>query len=241
MAIPKRATRLMGCRRRCCWCNLKLILRGAKEQQYGFNSIFLLPVNLYGPLDHFDLDTSHVIPALIRKCLEAKACPDEGRKRCEGEIIAWGDGSATREFLYGSDAAECILLASERYNESAPVNLGSAYEISIKQLVETIARLTGFEGRIVWDTSKANGQPRRKLDTSRGKRFFGFEAQMAFEERLRRTIPWYCATRHAPMPWHRRTNGRLRAIENLKKSGSLRFSRESPASHGVVPISLSAN
>lgn len=161
-----------------------LVQSQAYRQQYGFNSIFLLPTNLYGARDNFDLQTSHVIPALIRKCLEAKA---RGNK----EIIAWGDGSPTREFLYVKDAAEGILLATERYNQSLPVNLGSTYEISIKDLVLSIARLTGFEGQIVWDTSKPNGQPRRKLDTSRAKRLFGFEAQTSFEEGLRRTIEWY--------------------------------------------------
>ncbi|MGB0383288.1 MAG: GDP-L-fucose synthase family protein [Ardenticatenaceae bacterium] len=161
-----------------------LVQSEAYRQQYGFNSIFLLPTNLYGARDNFDLQTSHVIPALIRKCLEAKARGDK-------EIIAWGDGSPTREFLYVEDAAEGILLATERYNQSLPVNLGSSYEISIKDLLETIVRLTGFEGQIVWDTSKPNGQPRRKLDTSRAKRLFGFEARTPFEQGLRRTIEWY--------------------------------------------------
>jgi GDP-L-fucose synthase len=162
------------------------------REQYGWNSIFLLPVNLYGPRDNFDLETSHVIPALIRKCLEARA-------RGEEEIVAWGDGSPTREFLYVEDAAEGILLAAERYDLSDPVNIGSAFEtcpersrrISIKDLLETIARLTGFEGKIVWDTSKPNGQPRRKLDVSRARERFGFESQTPFEEGLRRTIAWY--------------------------------------------------
>ncbi|HSN74906.1 MAG TPA: GDP-L-fucose synthase, partial [Anaerolineae bacterium] len=139
------------------------------REQYGWNSIFLLPVNLYGPRDNFDPESSHVIPALIRKCLEAKA-------RGEEEITAWGDGSPTREFLYVEDAAEGILLATERYNQSDPVNLGSAFEISIKELTETIAQVTGFGGRIVWDASKPNGQPRRKLDVSRAQDYFGFHA-----------------------------------------------------------------
>jgi GDP-L-fucose synthase len=154
------------------------------REQYGWNSIFLLPVNLYGPRDNFDRESSHVIPALIRKCLEAKA-------RGDHEIVAWGDGSPTREFLYVEDAAEGILLATERYNQSDPVNLGSSFEISIKDLTETIARLTGFEGRIVWDTAKPNGQPRRKLDVSRARERFGFEARTSFEDGLRRTIAWY--------------------------------------------------
>jgi len=158
------------------------------RQQYGYNSIFLLPVNLYGPRDNFDLASSHVIPALIRKCLEAK-------KRGAGHIVAWGDGSPTREFLYVEDAAEGILLASERLNSSEPVNLGSSHEISIKALMETIARLIGFKGEIIWDTSKPNGQPRRKLDVSRAKQLFDFQSTMSFEEGLRRTIAWYRRSR----------------------------------------------
>ncbi len=158
------------------------------REQYGFNSIFLLPVNLYGPGDNFNPDSSHVIPALIKKCVEAVA-------RGDAEIVAWGDGSPTREFLYVADAAEGILLAAERFNDSLPVNLGSAFEISIKDLTETIARLCGFYGRIVWDTTKPNGQPRRKLDTSRAKALFGFEATTPFEVGLRRTIEWYQGTR----------------------------------------------
>lgn len=163
---------------------MMLVQSQSYRQQYGYNSIFLLPVNLYGPRDNFDLTTSHVIPALIRKCLEAST-------RVDKEMVAWGDGSPTREFLYVEDAAEGILLAAEHYNDSQPVNLGSSYEISIRDLLQTIARLTGFQGRIVWDTTKPNGQPRRKLDVSRAKDFFGFEAQTPFEEGLRRTIDWY--------------------------------------------------
>ena len=163
-----------------------LVQSQAYRQQYGFNSIFLLPVNLYGPRDRFDLESSHVIPALIRKCLEAQ-------QRGDDHIVAWGDGSPTREFLYVEDATEGILLAAERYNRSEPVNLGSAYEISIRDLLEMIARLTGFDGRIVWDTSKPNGQPRRKLDTMRAERYFGFRAHTPFEEGLRHTIEWYRA------------------------------------------------
>ncbi|MCC9078784.1 GDP-L-fucose synthase [Litorilinea aerophila] len=161
-----------------------LVQSQAYRQQYGYNSIFLLPVNLYGPGDNFDLETSHVIPALIRKCVEA-------RQRGEETIVAWGDGSPTREFLYVEDAARGILLAAERYDQSEPVNLGSSYEISIRDLLTLIARLTGFQGRIVWDTSKPNGQPRRKLDTSRAERLFGFQAETNFEEGLARTIAWY--------------------------------------------------
>ncbi|NTW03774.1 MAG: NAD-dependent epimerase/dehydratase family protein, partial [Oscillochloris sp.] len=167
-----------------------LLVQGqAYRQQYGFNAIYLLPVNLYGPGDNFDPSSSHVIPALIRKCLEAR---DAGAP----EIIAWGDGSPTREFVYAEDTAEGIVLAAERYNGNAPVNLGSSYEISIKELTETIARLTGFTGRITWDTSKPNGQPRRKLDVSRARDWFGFEATTRFEDGLRKTIDWYEQARH---------------------------------------------
>jgi len=161
-----------------------LVQAQAYRAQYGLNAIYLLPVNLYGPRDNFDLQTSHVIPALIRKCLEA-------RERGDADVIVWGDGSPTREFLYVEDAAEGILLAAEYYNGAEPVNLGSGSEIRIKDLAEMIARLTGFEGRLVWDTSKPNGQPRRALDTTRAEQYFGFRAQMPFEEGLRRTIAWY--------------------------------------------------
>ena len=163
---------------------MMLVQSQTYREQYGYNSLFLLPVNLYGPSDNFDPETSHVIPALIRKCVEAQA-------RGDAQIVAWGDGSPTREFLYVDDAAEGILLAAERYNGSEPVNLGSSYEISIKALTETIARVAQFQGQVVWDTSKPNGQPRRKLDTSRAKELFGFESQMTFEEGLRRTVAWY--------------------------------------------------
>ena len=151
------------------------------RQQYGFNSIFLLPVNLYGPQDNFDLETSHVIPALIRKCIEA-------RENNVSQIEVWGDGSPTREFLFVEDAAEGILLAAERYNCSEPVNLGSAFEISIKELVELIARLTNFEGEIVWNTDKPNGQPRRKLDISKAEKEFGFRSTTDFIDGLQKTI-----------------------------------------------------
>ena len=163
---------------------MMLVQSQSYRAQYGYNSIFLLPVNLYGPRDNFDLTSSHVIPALIRKCLEAKA-------RDAAQLEAWGDGSPTREFLYVEDAAEGILRAAEQYNDSEPVNLGSSAEISIRDLLQTIARLTGFTGRIIWDTTKPNGQPRRKLDVSRAKARFDFEAQTPFEEGLRRTIDWY--------------------------------------------------
>jgi len=161
-----------------------LVQSQAYRQQYGFNSIFLIPVNLYGPRDNFDPRSSHVIPALIKKCIEAVA---SGAPTVE----VWGDGSATREFLYVADAAEGIVLASERFDGDEPVNLGSGNEISIRDLVTLIARLTGFEGQIVWDTTKPNGQPRRQLDVSRAARLFGFHAQTSFEDGLRRTIEWY--------------------------------------------------
>lgn len=161
-----------------------LVQSQAYREQYGYNSIYLLPVNLYGPRDNFDLETSHVIPALIRKCLEAQARGDK-------EVVLWGDGSPTREFLYAGDAADGILTATEFYDSSEPVNLGSGQEISIKDLAEMIARLTGFEGSIVWDTTKPNGQPRRALDTSRAEQYFGWRASTSFEEGLRQTIEWY--------------------------------------------------
>ena len=159
----------------------------AYREQYGMNAIFLLPVNLYGPGDNFDLESSHVIPALIRKCAEAV---EAGRD----EIVLWGDGSPTREFLYVEDAAEGILLATERYDRSDPVNLGSAMEISIHDLATTIAAMTGFAGRIIWDTSKPNGQPRRCLEVSRAEREFGFRAATPFEVGLRKTIDWYISS-----------------------------------------------
>jgi GDP-L-fucose synthase len=163
---------------------MMLVQAQAYRQQYGYNAIFLLPVNLYGPRDNFNPTSSHVIPALIRKCLEAQ---EHGLQ----EIVVWGDGSPTREFLYVEDAAEGILLAAERYNGSDPVNLGSGNEISIKGLAEMIARLTGFAGNFIWDTSKPNGQPRRALDVSRAERLFGFRAGTPFEVGLRRAIEWY--------------------------------------------------
>jgi GDP-L-fucose synthase len=165
-----------------------LVQAQAYREQYGFNAIYLLPVNLYGPRDNFDPASSHVIPAIIRKCLEAQ-------ERGEREIVSWGDGSPTREFLYVDDAAEGITLAAETYDGPEPVNLGSGCEISIKSLVELIARLTGFTGRLEWDTSKPNGQPRRGLDVSRAEALFGFRAQTPFEEGLRRTIDWYRESR----------------------------------------------
>jgi GDP-L-fucose synthase len=161
-----------------------LVQSQAYRQQYGFNSIFLLPVNLYGPGDNFDPASSHVIPALIKKCVDAVEAGLD-------EIVVWGTGSATREFLYVEDAAEAIVLAAERYDGSEPVNLGAGEEISIHDLVGLIAKLTGFEGRIAWDASKPDGQPRRMLDTSRAARDFGFVARTLFEDGLRQTVEWY--------------------------------------------------
>jgi GDP-L-fucose synthase len=161
-----------------------LVQAQAYRRQYGFNAIYLLPVNLYGPRENFDPENSHVIPALIKKCVDAK-------KRGEKKIVCWGDGSATREFLYVEDAAEGILLAAERYDKPDPVNLGAGFEISIKELTGLIAKLTGFTGEIEWDRSKPNGQPRRCLDTSRAEREFGFKAKTPFETGLREMIGWY--------------------------------------------------
>jgi len=166
-----------------------LLVQGqAYREQYGFNSIYLLPTNLYGPRDNFDPATSHVIPALIRKFIEAK-------ERWDDRIVAWGTGSLTREFLYVEDAARGIALATEHYNSPEPVNLGSGMEISIKDLTELIAELVGFEGEVVWDTTKPDGQPRRSLDTSRAREAFGFEATTSFREGLERTIEWYKVAR----------------------------------------------
>ncbi len=161
-----------------------LVQSQSYRQQYGFNSIFLLPVNLYGPGDNFDLNSSHVIPALIRKCIEAK-------RRGDKFITVWGTGKATREFLYVDDAARGIVLAAEKYNSSEPVNLGAGFEISIKDLVALIVRLTGFKGEVVWDKTKPDGQPRRCLDTKRAYKEFGFKAKIGFEGGLQKTINWY--------------------------------------------------
>jgi len=161
-----------------------LVQAQSYRQQYGYNAIFLLPVNLYGPRDNFDLKSSHVIPALIRKCIEA-------REAGEDEVVVWGDGSPSREFVYVEDAAEGILLAAEKYNGAEPVNIGSGFEIRIKDLAELIARLSDFRGKIVFDPDKPNGQPRRALDVSRAEKEFGFKAKIGFEEGLRRTIEWY--------------------------------------------------
>ena len=163
---------------------MMLVQAQAYRQQYGFNAIYLLPVNLYGPGDNIDPSSSHVITALIKKCVDAKR---SGQK----EIVVWGDGSATREFLYVDDAAEGIVLAMEKYNDPDPVNIGAGFEISIKELVHLIAKVSGFDGKIVWDTSKPNGQPRRMLDTGRAQQRFGFKATTGFEAGLKKTIEWY--------------------------------------------------
>ena len=166
---------------------MMLVQCQAYRQQYGFDGIFLLPVNLYGPRDNFDLETSHVIPAMIRKMIAAR---DSG-----STVTLWGDGTPTREFLFVEDCARGIVLAAERYDGSEPVNLGAGWEISIKDLAELIAEAVGYKGDIVWDTTKPNGQPRRKLDVSRAKERFGFEAQVPFDEGIRRTVEWWEANR----------------------------------------------
>lgn len=163
---------------------MMLVQSQAYRQQYNYDSIFLLPVNLYGPRDNFNPNSSHVIPALIKKVYDAI-------KNNDKKIVVWGNGSATREFLYVEDAARAIIMAAEKYDKSDPVNLGAGFEISIKDLVEKIVKIMDFKGSIVWDTSRPNGQPRRKLDTKRAKKEFGFEAQTDFDEGLRKTIDWY--------------------------------------------------
>ena len=163
---------------------MMLVQAQAYREQYGFNTIYLLPVNLYGPGDNFDLETSHVIPALIRKCMEAKT-------RGEPEIVLWGDGSPTREFLYVEDAAEGILLAGEKYNGSEPVNLGTGEEIKISHLANMIAEAVGFRGKVVWDKSKPNGQPRRRLDVTRAEELFGFRANCSLNEGIAKTVAWF--------------------------------------------------
>ena len=161
-----------------------LVQLQAYRQEYGFDGIYLLPVNLYGPRDNFDLQTSHVIPALIRKCIEA-------RERGDKAISAWGTGAASREFLHARDAAEGIVAAAERYDRSDPVNLGAGFEIKVRDLVPLVARLCRFQGEIVWDTTKPDGQPRRMLDTSRALREFGWKARIPFEEGLAETVEWF--------------------------------------------------
>ena len=163
---------------------MMLVQSQSYRQQYNFNSIFLMPVNLYGPRDNFDPGSSHVIPALIKKIHEAKATGSD-------EVVVWGTGKATREFLYVEDAARALALAAEKYEKSDPVNIGAGFEISIKDLVELIARLMNYTGKIVWDATKPDGQPRRMLDTSRAEREFGFKSTTTFEDGLRKTIDWY--------------------------------------------------
>ena len=167
----------------------KALLVGCQgyREQYGLNAVYLLPVNLYGPRDNFDLESSHVIPALIRKMVEAQEAG-------EREIVLWGDGSPTREFLYVDDCAEGIWLAAQRYDGAEPVNLGTGEEIAIRDLAELVAEATGFDGEIVWDASRPNGQPRRKLDVSRAERLFGFRARVPLREGLERTVAWYRAS-----------------------------------------------
>jgi len=168
---------------------MMLVQAQAYRAQYGFNAIYLLPVNLYGPRDNFDLETSHVIPALIRKCVEAK---EKGQR----EIVLWGDGKPTREFLYVEDAAEGLLLATEHYDGDEPVNLGTGAEISIKDLAEMIAAKVGYTGNITWDTTKPSGQPRRCLDVSRAKQLFGFQARHHLDDGIRKTVGWFLTHRH---------------------------------------------
>jgi GDP-L-fucose synthase len=163
---------------------MMLVQAQAYREQYGFNAIYLLPVNLYGPKDNFDLETGHVIPALIRKCVEAKQ--DDHR-----EIVLWGDGSPTRAFLYVDDAAEGIVLAAERYNGAQPVNLGTGEEVAIRDLANLVAAEANFGGKIVWDTTKPNGQPRRSLDVSRARELFGFQAQTTLERGIAKTVRWF--------------------------------------------------
>jgi len=184
-----------------------LVSSEAYRAQYGFSSIVLFPVNLYGPRDNFDLQTSHVIPAMIRKCIEA-------RDRGEDTVTLWGDGTPTREFLYAEDAARGLVLGAERYDSSEPVNLGSGQEISIRDLAGQIAAATGFGGRFVWDTSRPNGQPRRSLDTTRARQRFGFEARMPFPEGLARTVAWYEQHRQ-----HEQQPRQATQPQQLKKEG----------------------
>lgn len=167
---------------------MMLVQLQSYKQQYGTEGIYLLPVNLYGPRDNFDESSSHVIPALIKKCVDAIESDAE-------EIVVWGTGSATREFLYVDDAAEGIVLATEKLNRCEPVNLGSSMEISIKDLVKLIVKLTGYKGKVVWDMSKPDGQPKRYLDTTKAKEYFGFKAKTDFETGLKKTIEWYRANK----------------------------------------------
>jgi len=182
-----------------------LVQAQAYRQQYGFNAIYLLPANLYGPRDNFDPSSGHVIPALIRKCVEA-------RERGDSHVVVWGDGTPTREFLYVDDAAEAIVRASEHYDAADPVNVGSGMEISIRDLVHLIAEETGYKGEVKWDTTKPNGQPRRALDTSKAERMFGFRARTPFGDGLRRTIAWYEETRRQRAVAREGSEGQLPSI-----------------------------
>ena len=166
---------------------MMLVQCQAYRQQYGFDGIFLLPVNLYGPRDNFNLESSHVIPAMIRKMISAR---DVGET-----VVLWGDGSPTREFLFVEDCARAIVLAAEKYDGDEPVNLGAGWEISMKELAATIGEAVGYEGEIIWDASKPNGQPRRKLDVTRARDYFGFEAEVTFAEGIKRTVEWWEANR----------------------------------------------
>jgi GDP-L-fucose synthase len=179
-----------------------LVQAQSYREQYGFNAIYLLPVNMYGPRDNFDLESSHVIPALVRKMVE-------GQERGAEEIVLWGDGTPSREFLYVDDCAEGLLLAMEHYDKPEPVNLGAGFEITIRDLAELIRELTGYEGRLAWDTSRPNGQPRRSLDTSRAQREFGFQARTGFREGLERTIEFFRSER----PWIMRDEEHRREAE----------------------------
>jgi len=170
-----------------------LVQAQAYRQQYGFNAVYLIPVNLYGPGDNFDPESSHVIPALVKKFIEAK-------ERGDPEVIAWGTGSASREFLFAADAAEGIVLATERYDGDEPVNLGAGREITIRELTQTVGRLVGYQGTVRWDATQPDGQPRRMLETSRARELFGFEAQTSFEDGLKQTIDWYASHRLEPSP-----------------------------------------
>jgi len=184
-----------------------LVQSQAYRQQYGFNAIYLLPVNLYGPGDNFDLKTSHVIPALIKKVVDSMGGKEAVLERIKArnrlnkpnkrdrQLVVWGTGKATREFLYVEDCAEAIVLATEKYNKPDPINIGAGFEISIKELVGLISKLTGFRGDIIWDNSKPDGQPRRMLDVTRAEKEFGFRAKTYFEEGLKKTIDWYISTR----------------------------------------------
>lgn len=168
--------------------NMLLIQAQAYRQQYGLNAIYLLPVNLYGPRDNFDPESSHVIPALIRRCIEAI-------RNGSDQIIVWGTGKATREFLYVDDCAEAIILATENYNKPDPINIGAGFEITIEDLVKLIAKLTNFKGKIIWDTTRPDGQPRRMLDCTKAEKEFGFKAKTNFENGLKKTIAWYISTK----------------------------------------------